>query len=245
MMIGLTTMMFTADTDEAPVLFVQKDTYYEELNIMLTKKNSDEIDENKLNAEDYQKFQFAKKKEWTAVSDSGALRVCSIEESLQIMKDMPERCLPSRNVCRWKETPGQHESWLAKVRWCILGFMDPDMWDCIRSAPTPMTSTLHIFMQICSNRDFETWLRDFKNAFSQSIKTTRKAPIYAKLAKNHGTGLDDRQIVELLKESYGLVCGPRAWRVTLVKALLSLGYQKSSYERASSSCSTTTTTRCS
>ena len=72
-----------------------------------------------------------------------------------------------------------------------------------------------------------------KTAFLQSLPTTRTRPLACRLPRDEAPeGLDERQLLLLKTEIYGLVSGPSWWRRTLLKvATEQLGYVVNCYDR--------------
>ena len=89
-------------------------------------------------------------------------------------------------------------------------------------------------MQIWASRKVEAWSSDIKNAFGQSMRTTRRQPLAASLpADMHAAGfnLDPRQLLLCETEVYGLISGPSWLRQSLVATFEALGYRRNPYDK--------------
>ena len=112
--------------------------------------------------------------------------------------------LPSRWVDRWKNTDDGGTK--PKSRIVILGFKDPQVLQLERSAPTPTNEAFTTAMQVLASTKRAAWSSDIKNAFGQSLKTTRSQPL-AGLVET-GFDLDPHHIMLCETEVYGLISGP-------------------------------------
>ncbi|CAJ1399663.1 unnamed protein product [Effrenium voratum] len=187
--------------------------------------------------------------DFKSLTDSGAITVLSIEESLAFTQAHPEHVLTSRFVDRWKPTEdfavlpedfnaadvgsGQTTSAAPKSRWCVVGWKDPMVHQIERSAPTPMTSSMYLFMALTAGRQWSAFVKDAKTAFLQSKPTTRKQKLAVKQPSDEALpGLDPRQLLLLNTEMYGLVSGRAWWRRTFLEVLVKeLGYRVNAYDR--------------
>lgn len=194
-------------------------------------------------------FRKARDKEIKSLLDSGAVRILSVEESLHFLKENPDCVLESRFVDRWKPTdafgvlsndfydknfkPQEHQGLSAKSRWCVIGWRDPMIHEIERSAPTPLTSSMYLFLQVCASRRWTAMSRDAKTAFLQSRPTTRRRKLACRMPKDETfPGYDVRQLILLLTEVYGLVSGPAWWRRSFLQLCVTeLKYRVNVYDR--------------
>ena len=89
-------------------------------------------------------------------------------------------------------------------------------------------------MQIWASRKVEAWSSDIKNAFGQSMRTTRRQPLAASLPADMnaaGFNLDPRQLLLCETEVYGLISGPSWLRQSLVATFEALGYRRNPYDK--------------
>ena len=223
--------------------------YDKKLYITKAKLSPGQVTFKTLPAEQRAAFRKSRDKEIKSLLDSGAIRIMSVEESLRFLKESPENVLESRYVDRWKPTdafgilpqdfhkpgfkPESHPGLASKSRWCVIGWMDPMIHEIERSAPTPLTSSMYIFMQVCASRHWEARVKDAKTAFLQSKPTTRKRKLACRMPKDETfPGYDPRQLILLLTEVYGLVSGPAWWRRSFLELCVKeLGYRVNCYDR--------------
>lgn len=120
-----------------------------------------------------------------------------------------------------------------KSRWCVVGWKDPDVHEVDRSAPTPLSSSLHCCFHLAASRHWDARVKDVKTAFLQSLPTTRTRKLACRQPSDESLpGLDNRQLVLLLTEVYGLVSGPSWWRLSLLEVMTKqLGYVLNPYDK--------------
>ena len=194
-------------------------------------------------------FRKARDKEIKSLLDSGAIRILSVEDSLKFLKENADCVLDSRYVDRWKPTdafgvlpnnyydkgfkPHEHPGLAAKSRWCVVGWKDPMIHEIERSAPTPLTSSMYLFMQLCASRKWVAYSKDAKTAFLQSRPTTRTRKLACRMPKCETfPGYDPRQLILLETEVYGLVSGPAWWRRSFLELCVKeMGYRVNCYDR--------------
>ena len=194
---------------------------------------NDEIRLENEPAEALEGWKKADEAEWAKILSSGAVRILSKEESLEVKKQLQKegklnRVLPTRMMRKYKhaELPGEPPT--MKSRFCIRGDKDPDIFDLERFSPTVNTMNLNIVLQIAVSEQMEIGLGDLKNAFCQSLPLVRKnGKLYFKQPSEGLPGLEAKQIVEIIAGCYGLVDAPLHWRKSLVQSLVRLGYKES------------------
>eukprot|EP00435_Cladocopium_sp_Y103_P023371 s61_g5.t1 len=164
---------------------------------------------------------------------------------LKSTKPSFERLVPKR----WKPTdafgvlpeeygtagfqPESHGGLAPKSRWCVIGWKDPEVHQIERSAPTPLTSSMYLALQLASSRRWVTFGKDAKTAFLQSRPTTRVRKLACKMPSDEAfAGYDPEQLILLLTEVYGLVSGPAWWRRSLLEIVVKqLGYRVNVFDR--------------
>ena len=194
-------------------------------------------------------FRKARAKEVASLLNSGAIQILSVEESRKFAKENPDHVLTSRYVDRWKPTdafgvlpeefdnpgflPENHTGLAPKSRWCVVGWRDPYIHQIDRAAPTPLTSSMYLGLQLASCRKWKTYSKDAKTAFLQSRPTTRKKRLACRMPSDEAfEGYHPEQLILLLTEVYGLVSGPAWWRRSLLEILVKeLGYRVNVYDR--------------
>ncbi|CAK8993884.1 unnamed protein product [Durusdinium trenchii] len=198
------------------------------MSVSKAKSSFGQVEFAKLNDEQKVLFRASRKKELDSLLKNKAIRILSIEESLQFAKDHPEQIIESKFVDRFKPKPVELSTLEAykrraiqeghleaielesdqqnpKSRLCAVGWHDPQIHE----------------------------VKDVKTAFLQSLPTARSRLLACRQPRDETLpGLDSRQLILLLTEIYGLVSGPSWWRRTLLKiATEELGYHVSVYDK--------------
>lgn len=203
---------------------------------LLASKGGDEVKEQDIKPDEWPEWRKADAAEWEKVASTSAVRTMTVEESLDVAKQLEEcgkaaRILPTRIVRRWKpaELPGEKPK--MKSRWCIRGDRDPDLMYLDRYAPTATTSVISIALQVGASHKFRCALGDLQNAFMQSDPLKREqGRLFCKQPSGGLPGLDPRQLIEVLAGAYGLGDAPAHWRKSLKRVLVELGYKQSSMD---------------
>ena len=188
-----------------------------------------EVFAHEIKGEEWKEWRKTDLSEWNKVTETGAIKVLSLEESRKIRNSAEkERIIPSRMVRRWKPAEQPNEAPGRKSRWCLRGDKDPDLMDLNRHAPTLTTTSFGVLLQIAASMKYRATVGDLKSAFCQSWPLCRKqGRLYASLPKGGIEGLHEEQLVEIIAGVYGLGDAPRHWRQTLREVILSLGYRES------------------
>ncbi|CAE7655781.1 GIP [Symbiodinium sp. CCMP2592] len=230
---------------DASAMFCNRDRAFY---ITKKKESPGQVEMRELNVEEKKIFRKSRAKEVQSLLDSGAITILSIKDSLQFAREHPEHVLTSRYVDRWKPedgvtfpkdfdvkriTPDFRAKLGPKSRWCVVGWQDPMIHAVERSAPTPLTVSMYLFMQLCACRSWPAWVKDVKTAFLQGRPTTRKQKLACRMPSDEAfESYDARQLIVLETEVYGLVSGPAWWRRSLLELLVrDLGYRISPYDR--------------
>ncbi|CAE7244327.1 RE1 [Symbiodinium sp. KB8] len=167
--------------------------------------------------EQKQAFKEAELQQWMEHVNHDAVQPVSVEESRQILRDKPERVLPSRYAYRdknWsKRKKDANIGWRPKARLVIGGHLDPDLHLGLQtSAPTVSRQGVLLLLQILASRLDRQWgasAGDITAAFLNGKALQRELYI-----KQPRTGLGDlhpEQLVRLTKGVFGLVDSPAAW----------------------------------
>ena len=130
---------------------------------------------NQLSPEHQMQFEAARLKEGNSLVSAGAVRVLTQEESRRFEETFPECVLDSLWAERWKAT--DEKELMAKSRWCVVGWQDPDIHEIERSSPMPRDETINVAAQVIASRQWRLRFRDVKAAFSQSLQSNRRRPI--------------------------------------------------------------------
>ena len=106
-----------------------------------------------------------------------AVAVSPLEVASMIRHQQP-RVISSRLVVRWKETCSGH---IAKARWCVHGFKDPDIDEIEYSCPTPEVASTNIMMRILASARSEGTVADGEKAFMQGDPSGWRESLCAEL----------------------------------------------------------------
>ena len=173
-------------------------------------------------------FEASDEAEWKTILDLKAVKVLGPVESKKIRREHPHRVLPSRFVRRKKPMPGLGQ-WKFKSRWCALGHCDPDTGSYSTYSPMPMTESISIFFQLCTNMDMSVTFCDVTQAFCQSEPLDRpEGELYVEACE--GLGLPEGTIIQLVAPVYGLEDAPLRWHQTVINFLRQLGFERSLLE---------------
>ena len=191
---------------------------------VMTNRGS-EISLKQLDPKEREEFAASDDKEWSTIVKTGAVEVLSPSEGNAVRRSTPERIITSRMVRKWKPAEGTGARPIAKSRWCVHGYKDPDANGLQVFSPTPQTSSIMLFLQVVSSLRFLLQVGDVKNAFCQSNSMARpKGEIFVEPCG--GLNLSVGSLVRLRVNVYGLNDAPLAWRRTVVAFIESLGFVK-------------------
>ncbi|CAK9022317.1 unnamed protein product [Durusdinium trenchii] len=192
------------------------------------KTKSQEFDMKLATDEEKKGFKASDEAEWKTILDLKAVEVLNPAESRKVRRDHPHRILPSRFVRRKKPMPGLGQ-WKFKSRWCVLGHCDPDTGSYSTYSPMPMTESISIFFQLCTNMDMSVTFCDVTQAFCQSEPLDRpEGDLYVEACE--GLGLPEGTVIRLVAPVYGLEDAPLRWHQTVINFLRSLGFERSLLE---------------
>eukprot|EP00959_Pyramimonas_sp_CCMP1952_P075778 1583988-Pyramimonas_sp.AAC.1 len=126
-----------------------------------------EIQLKDLSPEDRARFVVSDAKEREAMLATGAVRVLSPGESLNVRRRHADRVLSSRMVRRLKPVEGVEALPEPKSRWCVHGRQDPDSESLEVYAPTPQSESILACLQVACSFGWSLAIADAKNAFCQ------------------------------------------------------------------------------
>jgi hypothetical protein len=220
------------------------------------KSSFGQVEFSKLSEAEKVQFRASRKKELDSLVATSAVEILSVEDSLKFANETPEQIIDSKCVDRYKPiavskqkleeyktkalTHGhlqaielEADATNPKSRLCAVGWQDPQVLEVERSSRTPLSTSLYACLQLAASRRWKTRVKDVKTAFLQSLPTTRPRPLACRLPRDETPeGLDERQLLLLKTETYGLVSGPSWWRRTLLKvATEQLDYVVNCYDR--------------
>lgn len=158
------------------------------------------------------------------LEEKAGVRVLSLPESEAVRRDRPDRTMGSRWVRTWKEGDGRARR--AKSRRVLSGHDDPHTTQLAEAgepqAPTISQTAKMTFFQFVAARGWRLQMSDVGTAFLNSPLLARSGgELYASPPRDTGLpGAHEDQLVEVLRNVYGLNRAPGAWHETLRAALL-------------------------
>ncbi|CAE7512755.1 GIP [Symbiodinium pilosum] len=230
--------------DEAMAVYSPPDRKF-----FLAKRSPGQVTFNRLPEKEQEFFYKSRLKEIKTLLESGAISILSPTESRKFRAEHPDYILESKFVDRWKPTEeftalaedfdpsefqeGEENAAAPKSRWCVVGWQDPMITSIERSAPTPLSSSVYLALQLSATRKWPIYIKDAKAAFTQALPTTRKQLLACTQPKDGlFPGCTADQLILLHTEVYGLVSGPSWWRRSLLEVLISdLGYQLNPFDK--------------
>ena len=200
---------------------------HEEVYVANVKKMSrKEVCAKDLDPARMQELQQAKAKEWSKMISSKAVRVHSGAAAREIMEKAGDgRILESRFVYT-TEQGLQHGA--LKARWCIRGYLDPDLMDLETSAPTLSMEGFAVVTQLLASHRWRMAIGDIEAAFLRGDNMNRSTGVVLVRVPRDGIpGLNKDDVIELVKPVYGLADAPRLWWQSLTKTLVEIGMVQS------------------
>ena len=150
------------------------------------------------------------------------LRSCSVQG---------KRILPSRFVITRKpdEKTGIMKT---KCRWCIRGYLDPDLTDLQTQSPTVSQEAFMTTLQTCANNNWKIQIADVEGAFLQGDRLQReKGELYVELPPDGIPGLQKGTLLHVIKAVYGLGDAPWHWFQKIVGVLGKIGFRQSQLDQ--------------
>ena len=181
-----------------------------------------EINIKKLNNDRLDELVNAKAKEWAKMIDSGAVKVHVGEAARRLVETYGgKRLLESRYV--YTTSDGKDTGPL-KARWCIRGYLDPDIFDLATAAPTLSPEEFATAVQMITSKKWKMKIADIEAAFLRGDDMKRtQGKVLVKVPSDGIPGVDSESVIELIKPVYGLADAPRLWWKSLTKTLGELG----------------------
>ena len=131
-------------------------------------------------------FRQSRKKEASQLLSVDSIRILDAKASADFERKHPECVLDSLWTERWKVTDDANAPPVAKSRWCVVGWQDPDIHEIERSSPMPNDATINVAGQTIATRKWNLKFRDVKAAFSQSLKSNRCRPLACRQPRTGG-----------------------------------------------------------
>ena len=198
----------------------------------MKKTRKAEVPEKAIMQREKTELDLAKKGEWKKMTDSGAVRVHIGEMASKLVHEVGrDRLLESRFVITRPDDPVRREKGELKARWCIRGYLDPDLLELQTAAPTLSPEGLATVMQLLASRRWTMHIGDVEAAFLRGEDIKReKGRVLVRVPESGIPGVPKDSIVELLKPVYGLADAPVAWYRSFSKTLKQLDCVQSSLD---------------
>ena len=200
---------------------------FEEVFVTNMKKQSrKEINPKTLSPEKLKELDLAKAKEWSKMMNSGAIKLHVGKAAKELVEEVGiERVLGTRYV--YTTDDGTLEGTL-KARWCVQGYMDPDVLDLNTASPTLSMEGFAVTAQLITSMNWKMKIADVEAAFLRGEAMSRaQGKVLVRVPKDGIPGVESDAIIELVKPVYGLVDAPKRWWNTLSRTLVSLGMSQS------------------
>lgn len=140
-----------------------------------------------------------------------AVKIVLPTEAKKVRK-ATKRILPSRFVITKKPCDKEPGRYVTKARWCIRGYLDPDLLKMDTQAPTLSGEALSLVLQLAASHNWSLTIADIEGAFLQGDSLKREdGDVYVELPPGGIPGLPEGTLLKLLKPVYGLSDAPRAW----------------------------------
>ena len=144
------------------------------------------------------------------------------------IRQKTKRILPSRFVITKKPDEKSPGKFITKARWCIRGYLDPDILKMDTQSPTLSQEALALVLQMSASCSWNFVIADIEGAFLQGDALRREdGEVFVELPPGGIPGLPAGSMLKLLKPVYGLSDAPRAWFLKLKKSLSEIGLKQS------------------
>ena len=168
-----------------------------------------------------------KKTEMEKLLKYQAARIIYPQEASTVRKSSC-RILPSRFVITRKPDEKNPGGYVTKARWCIRGYLDPDVNQLKTQAPTLSQEALALVLQLSASHNWDINIGDIEGAFLQGDKLHREnGDLYVELPPGGAPGIPHGSLLKVEKAIYGLIDAPREWYDKLRRSLESIGFRKS------------------
>ncbi|CAE7771561.1 unnamed protein product [Symbiodinium sp. CCMP2592] len=130
------------------------------------KKGRKELSEHEIGKDRRSGLCQAKLKEWNKLLQSGAIVVHRGKKAEELRSTIPRRrLLKSRFVLTEAEAGSSPQTSDIKARWCIRGYLDPDLLELDTCAPTLSSEGFSVAMQLMASQGWQVTIADVEGAF--------------------------------------------------------------------------------
>ena len=210
-----------------------KDKRAEECHEVAVKtKGRKEVDERSLDESRKEGLKAAKSKEWKKLITSGAVVVHEGRAADEIRQTVPkERFLKSRFVVTEADQGSSPETADLKARWCIRGYLDPDLLELDTCSPTISSEGFAVALQVMASMKWRLQIADVEGAFLRGDELdASRGRLFMEVPPGGIEGVGAGSVIEAIKTVYGLADAPRAWWQCFSKRLQSLGLRPSRFD---------------
>ena len=202
------------------------------LEVACAKRGRKELIEREIGAERRVGLESAKVKEWNKLLQSGAIIVHKGKEAERLRRSVPrKRILKSRFVLTEEDAGASPLTSDIKARWCIRGYLDPDLLELDTSAPTLSAEGFSIAMQLMATHGWLLTIADVEGAFLRGDDLSpSRGRLFVDPPPGGLEGCDESCLVEAVKTVYGLADAPKAWWLCLDSKLRGLGLRPSAFD---------------
>ncbi|CAE7239733.1 TY1B-A [Symbiodinium sp. CCMP2592] len=196
------------------------------------KKGRKELHESEVAADRKPGLDAAKTKEWKKLVSSGAIVVHDGRKARRLRESVEKkRILKSRFVITEADQGSSPQTQDIKARWCIRGYLDPDLLELDTSAPTLTMEGFAIAMQLIASNGWSLNIADVEGAFlrGDSLSPSR-GRLFIDPPPGGVPGLSEGCLIEAVKTVYGLADAPKAWWECFSVKLTSLGMRVSKFD---------------
>ncbi len=110
------------------------------------------------------------------------------------------RVLKSRFVLTGKGEDPEAENLEVKARWCIKGFLNPDLLELHRQSPTISADAISIIIQIIASENWQLQIADVEGAFLKGKELKRpRGTLYVELPPRGIDSVPPGAVIELVK----------------------------------------------
>ncbi|OLQ02761.1 Copia protein [Symbiodinium microadriaticum] len=196
------------------------------------KKGRKELTDHEIPSSKREGLSQAKLKEWKKLVDSGAIRVHSGKSADKIRQSLDRgRLLKSRFVLTEADAGSSPLTCDIKARWCVRGYLDPDLLDLDTSAPTLTAEGFATAMQLIASQKWRLNIADVEGAFLRGdALDPKRGRLFIDLPPGGVPGVPAGSVVEAIKTIYGLADAPKAWWQCFSAKLRSLGMKVSRFD---------------
>ncbi|CAE7907146.1 RE1, partial [Symbiodinium necroappetens] len=196
------------------------------------KKGRKELTEADISSDRQSGLNAAKAKEWNKLVSSGAIVVHEGSEARRLKESVPrKRILKSRFVLTEADQGTSPQTQDIKARWCIRGYLDPDLLELDTSSPTLSMEGFSIALQLMASHGWSVNIADVEGAFlrGDTLSPTR-GRLFIDPPPGGVPGLSEGCLIEAVKTVYGLADAPKAWWECFSSKLANLGMRVSKFD---------------